>query len=146
MDAPVSFIAADAVIEGNFTAQGEVQIDGTVRGTVRAAACVVGSGGLVEGDIVADEVIIRGKVSGPIRGIHVELQAGAHVEGDIVNTTIAIENGAHIHGSVWHSEDPLTGSNTYQQPRRQETSPALLTNPFWNADEGFRPIKAIKPR
>ena len=145
---PLSVIAADVVIVGNITSQGGIQIDGTVRGTVEAALCIVGHDGVVEGNILADEAVVRGRVAGPIHGMHVDLQAGANVEGDVVNTSLSVEKGAQIHGSIWHSDNPL------QKPQTSDAAPAAsggslsyLGNPLWTAaDDGFRPLKAIKPR
>ena len=101
-----SMVAQDVTIEGNITTTGELHIDGTVYGTVRARSCVIDLNGFVHGEITADEVYIRGRVIGPIRGTHVNLYAGAQVEGDILNETISIENGANIYGMISRAEAP----------------------------------------
>ena len=92
-----SIVAQDVTIEGNITASGELHIDGTVYGSVRAKSCVIDMNGFVQGELIAEEIFIRGRVIGPIRGVHVNLYAGAQVEGDILNETISIENGANIY-------------------------------------------------
>lgn len=144
--AAVSIIGPDVTIDGNIMTDGEIRIDGTVRGTVQAAVCVVGLDGLVEGTILADEVVVRGVVKGPIRGQHVELQAGAHVEGDVVNASIAVENGAHIHGSIWHADDPLN-ARSEADARSERATATLLNSPLWGTtNDGYRPVKVIKPR
>jgi cytoskeletal protein CcmA (bactofilin family) len=146
VEAP-SIIGVDTVVDGIITTRGEIHVEGTVRGTIDASVCIVGPDGLVEGNVVAEEVIVRGRVTGPIHGIHVDLQAGAHLEGDVVSTSITVQNGAHIQGSIWHSDDPLTarnGSGRYAAPSPASYlgSPQLATG----ADDGFRPLKVIKPR
>jgi cytoskeletal protein CcmA (bactofilin family) len=142
-----SIIGTDTVIDGAISTRGEIRVDGTVRGTIDATVCVIGHDGLVEGSIVAEEVIVRGRVTGPIYGIHVDLEAGAHVEGDVTNTSITVQNGAHIQGSIWHSDDPLAQHNGSGERARKPAQP-YLGSPSWTAeaDEGFRPLKVIKPR
>jgi cytoskeletal protein CcmA (bactofilin family) len=152
-----SIISSDVVIEGNVTTAGELQIDGAVHGIVRAHSCVIDMQGVVQGEIIAEEVFVRGRVIGPIRGLHVHLHAGAHVEGDVINETIAVENGAYIYGNIRRSDDPLaepaSSRPTYapaQQSYDYGRAPALPDfGPASNAsglDQDFRPIRAVKPR
>ena len=102
-----SILTSDLIIDGALVSNGELQIDGTVNGDVRAGAAVVDFHGIIHGEVAAEEVIVRGRVIGNIRGIHVQIFANAHVEGDIISETISIENGAHLQGSIHRSEDPL---------------------------------------
>ena len=92
-----SIIAQGVTIEGNISASGELHIDGTVYGSIRAKSCVIDMNGFVQGELVAEEIFIRGRVIGPIRGVHVNLYAGAQVEGDIL-TGLLHRNGAIFMG------------------------------------------------
>ena len=147
-----SIVAQDVTIEGNITAAGELHIDGTVYGSIRAKSCVIDMNGFVQGELIAEEIFIRGRVIGPIRGLHVNLYAGAQVEGDILNETISIENGANIYGMISRTENPLADGQVHQSPPADEKArPALnLTiaqdNYFNNqAEESFRPLKVVRP-
>ena len=102
-----SIITRDVMIDGSIVSRGTIHVEGTVHGDVRSQTCVVDSDGVVEGEVVAENVYVRGRIIGPIRGVHVHLYAGAHVEGDILNETVSIENGAYVYGSVRRSDDPL---------------------------------------
>ncbi|MEO9876907.1 MAG: polymer-forming cytoskeletal protein [Anderseniella sp.] len=103
-----SLLSLDLVIDGSVSTGGELQVDGTINGTVRARAVVVDGNGVVYGDITAEEVIVRGRVIGPIRALHIHIYAGAHIEGDVINQTLSIENGAHVDGKIRRVEDPLS--------------------------------------
>ncbi len=98
-----SFIARDTSFEGNISSDGEIHIDGELRGSIRAHTCLVDSHGEVQGGISAQFVVVRGRVIGPITAAQVTIQAGAHVEGNVINENIIIENGAHIIGSITRS-------------------------------------------
>jgi cytoskeletal protein CcmA (bactofilin family) len=102
-----SLISADVHIVGTLSAEGEMQIDGKVEGNVRAQKAVIGSSGVINGEIVAEEIVIRGEVNGPIRGRLVQLSAGARVVGDIVHGTISVESGAAFEGNIRRSDTPL---------------------------------------
>jgi cytoskeletal protein CcmA (bactofilin family) len=148
-----TLIAHDVTVEGNVTTTGELHIDGTVYGVVRARSCVIDMNGYVHGEIIAEDIFIRGKVVGPIRGTHVNLYAGAQVEGDILNETISIENGANIYGMISRAEVPIAGLQTQQHENGQDRfahSPALSfgqDNYFdQTRDETYRPIKVVRPR
>jgi cytoskeletal protein CcmA (bactofilin family) len=147
-----SIVAQDVTIEGNVTAAGELHIDGTVYGTVRAHSCVIDMNGFVQGEIIAQEVFVRGRVIGPIRGAHVNLYAGAQVEGDILNETISIENGANIYGMISRVENPA--SDTASQLDAASSNGAFSTpslsfgqDNFYDnqEDNAFRPVKVVRP-
>ncbi len=150
-----SIIAQDVVIEGNVTATGELHIDGTVYGSVRANSCVVDMNGFVQGEIIATEVFVRGRVIGPISGNTVNLYAGAQVEGDIVNQSISIENGANLYGMISRLEAPLGDVTTaVPQVSANDQSFASSSNLGFGQDNAydrqpenvFRPLRVVKPR
>jgi cytoskeletal protein CcmA (bactofilin family) len=75
--------------------------------------------------------MVRGRVIGPIRGLRVHLFPGAHVEGDVITSSIAIENGAYIYGSIRRSDDPLSEfpAQAYDQPEPVAERDPYLTLP-----------------
>lgn len=147
-----SIVAQEVTIEGNITAAGELHIDGTIYGSVRAKSCVIDSNGFVQGEVVAEEIFIRGRVIGPIRGVHVNLYAGAQVEGDILNDTISIENGANVYGMIGRAEGPIGDAQPAQaasieEKTRAAASLAIAQDNFFNepSDIAYRPLKVVKP-
>jgi cytoskeletal protein CcmA (bactofilin family) len=102
-----SVLSSDLTILGNVKSSGDIQVEGTVEGDVRAQMLIVGETATVKGEVIAEEVIVHGRVVGRLRGLKVRLSASARCEGDIVHKTIAIESGAHFEGSVQRQDDPL---------------------------------------
>jgi cytoskeletal protein CcmA (bactofilin family) len=107
-----SLLSNDLTIRGNVSTNGDIQIEGTIEGDVRAHQLTVGESATIKGEIAADEVVVNGRVIGRLRGLKVRLTATAKVEGDIIHKTIAIESGAHFEGTVQRQEDPLGDSST----------------------------------
>jgi cytoskeletal protein CcmA (bactofilin family) len=113
---PASQLSSDLTITGNVQTTGDIQIEGKIKGDIRAHLLTVGEGATVEGEIVADDVVVNGRVIGRVRGLKVRLTSSAKVEGDIIHKTIAIESGAHFEGSVQRQEDPLNTTGAAKKP------------------------------
>jgi cytoskeletal protein CcmA (bactofilin family) len=101
-----SFISRECSIDGHLNCEGEIHIDGVVRGSVNAQTCVIDMAGVVHGEVSGDIVHVQGRVLGPIHGRNVYIYQGAHVEGEVLHDTISIENGAYLYGTVRHNAAP----------------------------------------
>ena len=104
---PASVLSSDLHITGNLKTTGDIQVEGTVEGDIRAHLLTVGETATIKGEVSADDVVINGRIVGRVRGLKVRLTSTARVEGDIIHKTIAIESGAHFEGSVQRQDDPL---------------------------------------
>ncbi|WP_127111774.1 bactofilin family protein [Shimia sediminis] len=105
---PASILSSDLHISGNLKTTGDIQVEGTVEGDIRAHLLTVGESATIKGEVIADDVVVNGRIVGRVRGLKVRLTSTARVEGDIIHKTIAIESGAHFEGSVQRQDDPLT--------------------------------------
>ena len=104
---PASILSSDLHITGNLKTTGDIQVEGTVEGDIRAHLLTIGESATIKGEVTADDVVVNGRIVGRVRGLKVRLTATARVEGDIIHKTIAIESGAHFEGSVQRQDDPL---------------------------------------
>jgi cytoskeletal protein CcmA (bactofilin family) len=93
-----SLIADDVTIEGNLRGDGELQVDGTIRGDITLDRLSIGESGQIEGTIHAEAVEVRGRVTGAIIAKQVRLYASAHVDGDITHEQLTMEAGAFFQG------------------------------------------------
>ena len=116
---PASTLSADLTIVGNIKTTGDIQVEGTVEGDIRAHLLTIGESATIKGEVIADDVVINGRIVGRVRGLKVRLTSTARVEGDIIHKTIAIESGAHFEGSVQRQDDPLNSGNKTARPASQ---------------------------
>jgi cytoskeletal protein CcmA (bactofilin family) len=88
------------VVKGEITGQDDLVIDGEVHGKVRLGGkLTIGPEGRVTADIEAPEIVVRGEVKGNINGRdRVQIAATGKVGGEITTKSIAIEDGAQVHG------------------------------------------------
>ena len=115
---PASVLSADLHVTGNMKTTGDIQVEGTVEGDIRAHLLTIGESATIKGEVIADDVVINGRIVGRVRGLKVRLTSTARVEGDIIHKTIAIESGAHFEGSVQRQDDPLNpGAKSAPAPK-----------------------------
>lgn len=116
---PASTLSSDLHIVGNLRSTGDILVEGTIEGDIRAHQLTVGESATVKGEVVADDVVVNGRIVGRLRGLKVRLTSTARVEGDIIHKTIAIESGAHFEGSVQRQDNPLEGGAKKAAPQPQ---------------------------
>ena len=97
-----SYIASGIKFKGEITGNAEVVVDGEVEGRVNVQApVVIGSSGVVSGDIAAKTVEVSGKVLGNVKsGDRFELQPSGRIEGDVSSPRVIIAEGAYFKGNV----------------------------------------------
>lgn len=117
-----SILSSDLVLTGSIVSDGEIQLDGTVDGDVRAGSLIIGEEASVSGEVFAETVVVRGKVTGSVRARQIQLASTARIEGDIVHAALSVESGAFFDGHCRHSSDPLKdGGQKSDKPKTDKT-------------------------
>jgi cytoskeletal protein CcmA (bactofilin family) len=98
--ASASMIGAGTTLKGDITSNGDLRIDGTLKGNVIGSAkVIIGANGVVEGDISGQQADIMGKVTGSIRMKELlQLKNGSVVEGNISAAKLQVEPAATFNG------------------------------------------------
>ena len=122
-EAPMSIISSGMKITGDLECAGVVKVDGRIDGSVTGARQVLlGRGGAVHGNVIADEVVIGGVVDGAILAAErLELQGTAIVNGDIETKSIIVLEGARINGVVRMTDSSAAGRAGRPEPLRIAT-------------------------
>jgi cytoskeletal protein CcmA (bactofilin family) len=142
-----TIISRDMTVEGNLYSDGELHIDGTVIGSVRAAVCIVEATGSVTGEVTADALYVHGQITGPVDAGHVRIYAGSQVKGDVLNETISIEDGAYLHGSIRQGRNQSSILSAGQPSANPFEAVAPNNNqPIADPVEDLRPIRVVRPR
>lgn len=103
-----SRISEDITITGDLTCDGPVELWGTINGDVVAFRLEIMSGGRVEGNVEAEDLIVRGEHDGTATCTNMEVSAGAVLRSNISARTLACERGAMISGTIEIvGEEPL---------------------------------------
>ena len=66
---PASILSADLHVTGNMKTTGDIQVEGTVEGDIRAHLLTIGESATIKGEVTADDVVINGRIVGRVRGL-----------------------------------------------------------------------------
>lgn len=97
----MTIIAKGAEIIGSITVEGNIRIDGTIRGDVRATEAVeVGKTGIIVGSTVQSKTaVVHGRVEAHlIAPQHATIGGKAVLLGDLRTGSLVVEEGAVFHG------------------------------------------------
>jgi len=99
-------VGSNAEFVGNITFSKTLQISGTVKGNITAteegdAKVIVDDKGLIEGDVVAPEVLIEGEINGNVRSTSkIIIAASALITGNVYYDILEMQGGATVNGSL----------------------------------------------
>jgi cytoskeletal protein CcmA (bactofilin family) len=129
-----SIIAAGTTVKGDISSSGDIRIDGTLQGNIQSSAkVVIGSNGVVEGDVAGQQADIMGKITGTIKVKELlQLKGGSTVSGNIYAAKLQIETNANFNGQCHMttstpSKTPASG-NTVNEPKTDK--PVVVDTTF----------------
>ncbi len=111
-----SIISTALHVTGNLNCAGDIEINGTIDGDVKARDVRIGVSGKVKGKVTAESVYVDGMVRGQIVARNVALAGSAYVHGDVDYEMLSIAAGAFFDGNC----RPLSEKDRVQaQPEAQ---------------------------
>lgn len=105
----MTIIAKGAEVNGSMDVEGNVRVDGTVHGDVRATEGVeVGKSGRIVGSAIESKTaVIHGYVESRLAvSQHILLGGKSILVGDLQTKTLVIEEGAVFHGNSAMADEP----------------------------------------
>lgn len=115
--AGATLISAGTTLKGDISSNSDLRVDGTVIGNISCAAkIIIGSTGVVEGDISGNQADITGKVSGNVRSKELlQLRGQCVVAGNLYAGKLQIEPSATFNGQCHMGANVVEMSNNEQQ-------------------------------
>src|SRR6185503_13876074 len=112
-----TLISAGTTLKGDISSNGDLRIDGTVIGNIHSSAkIVIGSNGVVEGDISGNQADIVGKVSGNIRAKELlQMRGECVVTGNLYAGKLQVEPSATFNGQCHMGANVVEMNNNEQQ-------------------------------
>ena len=97
----VNMVGSGTVITGDIKSKSDIRIDGILKGSVNTEGkLVVGSSGVVEGDVFCSDADISGEIKAKITVSKLlSLKSTSKLNGDIITNKLSIEPGASFSGS-----------------------------------------------
>jgi len=112
-----TLISAGTKLKGDISSSSDLRIDGTVLGNIHSTAkIVIGSSGIVEGDISGNQADIVGKVSGNIHTKELlQLRGECVVTGNLFAGKLQVEPSATFNGQCHMGANIVEMNNNEQQ-------------------------------
>jgi len=116
-----TIIGPSVQVEGNFIANGDMVIEGTVSGSIKTEKNLrIGKEAKIFADITAANAVIAGEVQGELKiKDNLELTSTAKVFGDVKTKLIKIEEGAVLQGRCVAGEDKKARLEKIEEKDRQ---------------------------
>jgi cytoskeletal protein CcmA (bactofilin family) len=95
-----SLVSKEVKIEGDIQGSENLQVEGKFKGTIKIAGDIyVGSTGVIEAEIEADNVVIQGEINGNVTARkQLQIQSSGKMMGDCSAKSIDIKEGALFEG------------------------------------------------
>lgn len=142
---PETFIGPQVRVQGDFSGEGNVRVEGSVVGNLHTKGDVtVGQQAVIEAELKAHNALVAGKVKGNLTVTQsLTLQATANVLGDIKAVSLIVEEGAVINGRIVMSKEKAEKSfaenpkpqTDFKLPVEEQSLPAF------NAKEKVRTFR-----
>jgi cytoskeletal protein CcmA (bactofilin family) len=115
----INLIGTGTVIDGNIVSNGDIRIDGSLKGNLSTKGkVIVGDTGKIHGEIVCKNFEVEGSVEGKVVVSELlSLRAKSKILGDITTSKLAIEPGA-----VFTGKCDMSGGNQNQHAAKSPES------------------------
>ena len=120
----VNIIGQRTSILGDINSNGDIRVDGTLKGSIKTEGKVVlGKEGVVEGDVICQNADISGVIKAKITVSNLlSLKDTAKLKGDIVTNKLSIEPGAEFTGSCSMGAVIREINNVEQATEKEKTA------------------------
>ncbi len=124
-----TLISSETTITGDLTFIGQVDIEGTVIGSVQStsgdAVLRVVAGGRVAGEIKVPHATVNGKVEGDVHSSErLVLSEQAVIDGDVYYNVIEMAAGAKVNGGLRHSSNVADDLAAKREAKAAEVTPS----------------------
>ena len=102
----LSIITQGIDFTGEVNTEGDIHLDGNMKGTIKANEVVIGINGSFEGEIISNVLIVSGKIKGKfnIKNLHVRKEGTLSGKAKYLNVTI--ESGGKVLGELGLGKTP----------------------------------------
>ncbi len=113
----INLIGTGTTIEGNVTSNGDIRVDGTLKGQLNTKGkVIVGDGGKMNGEVHCKNFDVEGSVEGKVFVEELlSLRSKSKLVGEITTNKLAIEPGAIFTGKC-----DMGGQNQYNLGKSAE--------------------------
>lgn len=116
-----TIIGKGTVLEGDFTAESSVRLDGCIEGNVKVSGTLIlGAAGKIHGDLEASTAVIGGEVLGDVTVTEkIEITSTARVIGNLKTNVVVIDEKAIFQGNCNMNQDQAESAKPRKRPGKE---------------------------
>ena len=120
----INLISNGTDITGDVKSNGDIRIDGSLKGNLNTKGkVVIGPSGKVNGEVICKNSEVSGIIEGKITvGQLLSLKASSKILGDIATSKLSIEPGAIFSGTCKMSDNNINGGASATKEKEYEKS------------------------
>ena len=107
----LSIITEGIDFVGEISTEGDIHIDGNMKGTIKANEVVIGPNGNFDGEIISDKLKISGLIKGKFTIKHLFVKKDGLLQGKAKYEVIVVETGGKIQGELGLQKPTRSNSN-----------------------------------
>ena len=137
----MAHVGCATTITGDIVAREDLEIEGTVEGTVSVAEhrVTVGAEGVVKARVEAASVVVVGRIEGDVSSSErIEVRSGGYIGGNVTSPRVILQDGAIVIGGLDMSA-AISDREAVEPPRDVSPAPATDVEP---TSPGMRKVEA----
>ena len=108
----LSIITQGIDFTGEVNTEGDIHIDGNMKGTIKANEVVIGHNGTFEGEIISNILVVNGKIKGKFNIKNLNIRKEGVLSGKAKYLNVTIESGGKVLGELGLGKVPKVISPT----------------------------------
>ena len=124
----LSIITQGIDFTGEVNTEGDLHIDGNMKGTIKANEVVIGQNGAFEGEITSNVLIVNGKIKGKFNIKNLNIRKEGTLSGKAKYLNVTIESGGKVMGELGLGKVPKTISPISGKNSSSKNSSSSDTN------------------
>ena len=102
----LSIITQGIDFTGEVNTEGDIHLDGNMKGTIKANEVVIGNNGSFEGEIISNVLIVSGKIKGKFNIKNLHIRKDGTLSGKAKYLNVTIESGGRVLGELGLGKTP----------------------------------------
>ena len=126
----LSIITQGIDFTGEVNTEGDIHLDGNMKGTIKANEVVIGPNGAFEGEIVSNILIVSGNIKGKFNIKNLHIRKEGTLSGKAKYLIVTIESGGKVLGELGLTKPPrvVTSSAAANKSNNNKSSNSSASN------------------
>tara|TARA_E500000178_G_C16959545_1_gene725325 strand:- start:111 stop:557 length:447 start_codon:yes stop_codon:yes gene_type:complete len=124
----LSIITQGIDFTGEVNTEGDIHLDGNMKGTIKANEVVIGPNGSFEGEIISNLLIVSGKIKGKFNIKNLHIRKDGTLSGKAKYLIVTIDSGGKVLGELGLTKAPRAAIASTNKSNNNKNSNSNTSN------------------